>query len=172
MSEPLRTLEFGELLDSGFSLYRHNFTVFFATVLIPQLPLVLLWLALPVVAGAVGRDTVITLTSLLVMPYSLFATLLAYSALTYAVGMAYSGDAPALADSLGTGLRNGSPAITSSTAPRIIAVSLQAAARPAGTRENASQVRPARSLGQRARAYRLRGVGRRCSVLPRRQDLR
>jgi hypothetical protein len=109
MSEPLRTLEFGELLDSGFSLYRHNFTVFFATALVPQLPLVVLWLALPVVAGAVGSDTVMTLTSLLVMPYSLFATLLVYSALTYAVGMAYSGHAPAVADSLGTGLRKWLP---------------------------------------------------------------
>jgi hypothetical protein len=42
-------------------------------------------------------------------PVRAFATLLVYSALTYAVGMAYSGAAPAVGDSLGTGLRKWLP---------------------------------------------------------------
>lgn len=54
----IRPLSVGEILDGAFTLYRRHFGEFFLAALLPQLPLIALWLAWgPVMSGAVGAET-------------------------------------------------------------------------------------------------------------------
>lgn len=55
----LRPLSVGEILDGAFTLYRRHFGEFFLAALLPQLPLVVLWLVWgPLVGGAAaGTET-------------------------------------------------------------------------------------------------------------------
>lgn len=51
----IRPLSVGEILDGAFTLYRRHFGEFFLAALLPQLPLVVLWLVWgPMVGGVVG----------------------------------------------------------------------------------------------------------------------
>jgi hypothetical protein len=99
-----RAFSFGELLDAAFTLYRNNFVVFFGTALVPQLPLIVFWLLLPLLFGAVLPGNVEGLASLLTTPYSLFATVLMYGAVTHAAARAYAGEDVSIGESLVRGL--------------------------------------------------------------------
>ena|SRR5688572_14453418 len=103
MTNVLRPLSFSEVLDISFDLYRSNFAVMFGMTLVPQIPVILFWLAAPLL---VGNDIeTLQLASLLIMPYSLLVLVLLMGALTDAAGRAYSGDRPTIGGSLGRGVR-------------------------------------------------------------------
>lgn len=100
-----RPFSFGELLDGAFTLYRRNFVAFFGAALLPQVPLVLYWLAAPLwsptnLADASAFDP----ATLLILPYNFFASFLVLGALTHAAGEAYAGSTPTIGDSLRRGL--------------------------------------------------------------------
>ena len=103
MTNMLRPLSIGEILDTSFDLYRSNFAVMFGMTLVPQIPVILFWLAAPLL---VGNDIeTLQLTSLLIMPYSLLVLVLLMASLTDAAGRAYSGERPTIGGSLGRGVR-------------------------------------------------------------------
>lgn len=106
MTVPMRSLTFGELLDGSFTLLRRHFSTFFLTALAPQLPLLLLWLALPMFAGGgADVDAVLGGVTVMIMPYSLLATAFLFGALTHAAAVAYAGEEPTVGAALGRGLR-------------------------------------------------------------------
>jgi hypothetical protein len=103
MTNVLRPLSFGEVLDTSFDLYRGNFAALFGMTLVPQIPVVLFWLAAPLL---VGNDLgSLQIASLLIMPYSILVFVLLMGALTHATGRAYAGERPTIGGSLGQGLR-------------------------------------------------------------------
>ena len=103
MSNVLRPLTFGEVLDNSFDLYRGNFAVLFGMTLVPQIPTVLFWLAAPLL---VGNDIgAMQIASLFIAPYSILVFVLLMGALTDATGRAYAGERPTIGGSLGRGLR-------------------------------------------------------------------
>lgn len=104
MNVPMRPLDFGEVLDGAFTLLRRNFSTFFGVAFLPQVPLVALWLLMPLFFGASDPDTVVGAVSLLMTPYSLFVMVLTMGALTYAAGAAYAGEVPGIGGSLKRGL--------------------------------------------------------------------
>lgn len=106
MQETLRPLGFGETLDGAFTLLRRNFSVFFGTTLVPQIPILLFWLLAPAMLGPVeAGSTYPEAASLLLSPYSLFAMIVVMGALTHAAAEAYQGERPSIRESLGRGLR-------------------------------------------------------------------
>jgi hypothetical protein len=106
MQESIRPLGFGETLDGAFTLLRRHFSVFFATALVPQLPVILFWLVGPAVIGPVENgSTYLEAASLLLSPYSLFVAILVMGALTHAAAAAYKGAQPGVGASLKRGLR-------------------------------------------------------------------
>jgi hypothetical protein len=106
MHETMRPLGFGETLDGAFTLLRRNFSVFFGTALLPQIPVILFWLIAPALLGPVAEGSVVLeAASLLFAPYSLFVAILVMGALTHAAGAAYEGERPRIGASLGRGLR-------------------------------------------------------------------
>jgi hypothetical protein len=105
MATVLRSFTTGELLDGGFTIYRRNFLAFFAAALIPQVPIIVLWLVLPAFIGTgSAAQGAIQAASLLVLPYSLLAIALSAAALTYATARAYSGADVSAGDALRQGL--------------------------------------------------------------------
>ena len=103
MTNVLRPLSFSEVLDTSFDLYRGNFAVMFGLTLVPQIPVILFWLAAPLL---VGNDIeTMQLASLLIMPYSLLVMVLLMASLTDAAGRAYGGERPTIGGSLGRGVR-------------------------------------------------------------------
>lgn len=106
MHDIMRPLGFGETLDGAFTLLRRNFATFFAIALLPQLPLILFWLIGPAVVGPMAEGSLaLQAASVLLSPYSLFATLLLMGALTHAAALAYGGEQAGIGASLGRGLR-------------------------------------------------------------------
>ena len=103
MMNVLRPLSFGEVLDTTFDLYRSNFAAMFGMTLVPQIPVIVFWLAAPLL---VGNDIEsLQLASLLILPYSLLVFVLLMGSLTDAAGRAYSGERPTIGSSLGRGVR-------------------------------------------------------------------
>jgi hypothetical protein len=106
MQETMRPLGFGETLDGAFTLLRRNFSAFFGIALLPQVPLILFWLVVPAVLAGIADAGILESASLLLLPYTLFATLLVMAALTDAAGIAYRGERPSIGASLRQGLRH------------------------------------------------------------------
>jgi|SRR5688572_1582041 len=104
MPARLRPFSVGELLDGAFSLYRRNFISFFAIALIPQVPLILLWLALPFIASS-GGEAVITSTTAVSLPYSSFVAVLIWAALVFGSMRGYEGTEVSASEALRVGLR-------------------------------------------------------------------
>lgn len=106
MAQAPRPLGFGEILDGSFTLYRRNFTTFFGAALTPHLPLVIFWLLAPLFLGGVADAGVfMEVVPILLLPYSVAATLLVMGALTSGFAEAYGGGLPVLGGMLGHGLR-------------------------------------------------------------------
>lgn len=106
MSVPqLRPLDFGEILDGAFTLYRRHFFVLFATTLIPFVPMGVLsgrWLSTAAVfdpAAAAPMTALSALTGIVGM----VATMFILGALSYQLSEAYSGGPV----TVGAGLRRG-----------------------------------------------------------------
>jgi hypothetical protein len=100
----LRPFGFGELLDGSFTLYRRHFIAFFGTALIPQLPLVLLYLVVPSITIPSSGLVAPGAAELLILPYNLFAVVLVWAALTHGVWEAFSGAVPSIGRMLRAGL--------------------------------------------------------------------
>jgi hypothetical protein len=109
LAVPMRALSFEQILDNAFSLYGRNFAPLFGMTLVPQLPIALFWLLLPVLMPGTTVESM-TMMSLLLAPYSLFAAVLTFNALTYAGAEAREGRRPAIGESLKAGLRRWLPA--------------------------------------------------------------
>lgn len=105
MTSLLRPFTVGELLDGAFSLYRRNFSSFFVTSFVPQIPLIMLWLALPIFAGAGDPDAAVQATTLLSMPYSWIAAGFIACALVFASIQALQGAPVSAGEALKVGLR-------------------------------------------------------------------
>jgi hypothetical protein len=103
MNHPtLRPLTFGEILDGAFSLYRRNFTTFFATALLPFVPLIPVWLVL----GMIGAtENVLRIVQAVLLPYSLFAHVLVWGALTRQAADVYQGEHLSIGAGFSAGLR-------------------------------------------------------------------
>src|SRR5687767_14239909 len=101
----LRPFSVGELLDGAFSLYRRNFISFFAIALVPYVPMILVWLLLPVFAGA-DEEALINSTTILSLPYSSLAGILIWASLVYGSMRAYEDADVAAGEALKVGLRN------------------------------------------------------------------
>lgn len=101
-----RSFTFGGILDGAFTLYRRNFVTFFGAAFVPQIPVVVFWLAAPLwmAPGAAGGVPDSTLAGILLFPYSVFAMFLTLGAVTHAGGEAYAGRAAGLGESLRRGL--------------------------------------------------------------------
>ena len=104
MTALLRPFTVGELLDGAFSLYRRNFISFFAAGLMPNVPLILLWLALPVFAGSGGQELVDS-TTVLSLPYSSLSGVLIWAALVHATMRSYEGAQVSASEALVAGFR-------------------------------------------------------------------
>lgn len=103
MAQPdLRPLGIGEILDGAFTLYRRNFATFFATAVIPQLPVIAFWTLVPPTAlsDPEQADALSGAMFGVLYPYSTIATLLVWGALTHQVAEAYAGGR-------GAGIREG-----------------------------------------------------------------
>lgn len=106
MHETMRPLGFGETLDGAFTLLRRNFTVLFSTALLPQIPLILFWLFVPTLIGPMADGAMyLQASSMLLLPYTLFASILVMGALTHAAAAAYRGERPRIGAALVRGLR-------------------------------------------------------------------
>ncbi|MBR9989230.1 MAG: hypothetical protein KFH98_05700 [Gemmatimonadetes bacterium] len=122
MHETMRPLGFGETLDGAFTLLRRNFSAFFGIALLPQIPVILFWFIVPLLlAGAADLDAM-QAASLLLMPYSLFATMLVMASLTDAAGVAYGGEEPGIGGSLRRGLRRWLPIAVVSVVTTILMI--------------------------------------------------
>lgn len=93
----LRPLEFGEILDGAFTLYRRHFTTFFLTALLPMVPIVIAWIGILAAtsgASAIDAQGVYGAASLLVLPYNFFVSMLIWGALVHqtAAGHTAEGD--------------------------------------------------------------------------------
>lgn len=101
-----RPLSVGDILDGSFTLYRRNFAAFLAIALIPQLPLLVMWLTVPALLG--GSETggpAVDMLALLATPYSLVATTVVWAGLAFATMRAYEGVGPKSGEALMTGLK-------------------------------------------------------------------
>lgn len=104
MSAPrLRPLDFGEILDVAFTLYRRHFGTFFVTALLPNLPIAAFWMYLGSVAGsgAGAAEEVSALAgvgALLMAPYSAIAAIVVWAALVHQTSRAMTGGRVDLGD--------------------------------------------------------------------------
>jgi hypothetical protein len=87
----LRPLGFGEILDGAFSLYRRNFGSFYLTALLPNLPVALFWVLFGLLVASPGAVMAAGVLSIVMMPVTLAATLLAWAALAVQAESAYLG---------------------------------------------------------------------------------
>lgn len=98
MSAPrLRPLDFGEILDVAFTLYRRHFGTFFLTALLPNLPVAAFWMYLGSVvgSGAGAAEEVSALAgvgALLMVPYSAIAGVFVWAALVHQTSGAMTGE--------------------------------------------------------------------------------
>lgn len=103
---PARPFDFGELLDGSFALYRRNFSTLFGIGLLLQAPIVIYWLLVPLVVGPGEAGEVMTgVASILILPYSVFAAILAWAALTVGLWEGYAGGTPTIGTSLKAAFR-------------------------------------------------------------------
>lgn len=99
MSAPrLRPLDFGEILDLAFTLYRRHFGTFFLTALLPNVPVAAFWMYLGSVmgSGAGAAEEVSALAgmgALLMAPYSAVAAIFVWAALVHQTSRAMTGEA-------------------------------------------------------------------------------
>lgn len=107
----IRPLGVGEILDGAFTLYRRHFGEFFLAALLPQIPVILLWLAWgPLLGGAVaGAETLPWLAiggMVVFFPLLIVASILAYvvpaGAVTRLAADAYLGNPVSRAAALRT----------------------------------------------------------------------
>lgn len=110
----LRPLGFGEILDRAFAMYRNNFAGYFTTALLPFLPMVALWLVLGALAPAAGDlSAAASMVQLILVPYSVAATLLAWGAITYQADRKYHGGSASLGESYSAAARRFFPLLVS-----------------------------------------------------------
>lgn len=102
----LRPLGFGEILDDAFTLYRRNFTTFFATALVCVIPATLISRAFE---GAMISPQLATPAEaaalLLLVPVTMLLWSVLWGALTQETAEAYEGGQPALKRAYGRALR-------------------------------------------------------------------
>lgn len=104
----LRPLGLGEILDGAFTLYRRHFGQFFLAAFLPQIPVILLWLAWgPLLGSVVGGDadpTGILAGMAVFFPLLIVASIFAYifpaGALTRLAADAYLGNPVSRADAM------------------------------------------------------------------------
>jgi len=90
----LRPLNFGEILDGAFTLYRRHFSTMFLTTLIPFVPLLLYWAGFAAVVRTDAPEEIETATNLanlISIPLSLLPYFLVYGALIHQVARALEG---------------------------------------------------------------------------------
>ncbi|MBV9775142.1 MAG: hypothetical protein JO040_14410 [Gemmatimonadetes bacterium] len=90
----LRPLSFAEILDGAFSIYRRHFATLFTTMLIPMLPVALLWAGFGVLAGALSAEeaeTVANLFTMAMLPVSMLFNFFGTGALVWEVSQALQG---------------------------------------------------------------------------------
>lgn len=95
-----RAMGVGEILDTGFTLYRRHFLALFLIALLPRIPEILYWIGLTAFVPAESRD----IGGLLILPWSFFVTFLTLAALAAAAGAAWEGREPQVGASLREGL--------------------------------------------------------------------
>lgn len=92
----LRPLGVGEIVDGAFTLYRRHFHAFFTTALLPQLPLVAIWLLFMPIAAALGDDettaVVFLVFTILAWPAAIYAGVMPMASLTRMAADAYLGN--------------------------------------------------------------------------------
>lgn len=92
----LRPLDFGEILDGAFTLYRRHFSTMFLTALLPLIPLLLYWAGFAAVVRTDSPDEIesaTTLATVISYPLLLAASFLVYGALVHQVARALEGGA-------------------------------------------------------------------------------
>jgi hypothetical protein len=87
----LRPLSFGEVLDGAFTLYRRHFATFFVTALLPQLPVILIWIAYIAVAGGKLDPALQTAFTFGALPFVWLGAVLIDGALVQQSSAAYLG---------------------------------------------------------------------------------
>lgn len=119
----LRPLNFGEILDAAFTLYRRHFVTFAATALIPTGVMVLAFLLLggSYIAAMTSPDPEAMMggaalgSMMLVFLLAGVAFLVAYGALTHQAAQAYTGQPTSVGGGMRVGLR---------TAPRLLGATI------------------------------------------------
>ena len=120
----IRPLEFGEVLDGAFALYRRHFVDFFLTALIPLAPFGIFYARLmadgaafdPTAGDAMtGLAGALSLVSVLVM-------LVVFGALAHQAAQAYTGAEVSIGDGFGFGLRKTVPLMVTSIVSMIILI--------------------------------------------------
>jgi hypothetical protein len=110
----LRPLSFGEILDGAFVLYRRHLGTMFVATLVPFLPPVLFWLLVgAMIGGTSDLEGLSTAANLLLMPYSLLATVVVWGALMHLASRAYLGGEVSLGEGFRTALRRFLPLLVS-----------------------------------------------------------
>jgi hypothetical protein len=123
MTALLRPFTVGELLDGAFSLYRRNFSSLFAIALVPQIPLILLWLVLPTFAAGDNAQATVGAASLLSLPYSLAAAAAIWAGLVFASMRAFEGGTFSASDALKVAMRT-LPAVIVATIVAVLLITL------------------------------------------------
>jgi hypothetical protein len=100
--DQLRPLGFGEILDGAFTLYRRHFATFVLTALLPQTPVIAIYLMQAMLArpGAEGL-ALRAILSLLVLPFIAVGYALARAALVHEAASAFLGRPVSRSDSFG-----------------------------------------------------------------------
>lgn len=103
----LRPLEFGEILDTAFTLYREHFGTFFLAALLPALPVAFVYglVGLAMEPATTGQGSVIGMLGLLSWPYSLFVGVFVWGALVHGSSRALTGEPVSLGGAYGRALR-------------------------------------------------------------------
>lgn len=106
----LRPLDFGEILDVAFTLYRRHFSTFFLTALLPNLPIAAFWAYLGSVAGSGAgapeeMSALAGVGTVLMAPYSAVAAIVVWAALVHQTSRAMTGGAVSLGDGYRRALR-------------------------------------------------------------------
>lgn len=90
----LRPLDLGDILDGAFAIYRRHFSTLFVTMLIPLLPIAVLWAAFGVVVGVTGAadsENTLPAFNLAMVPVSVILSLIGTAAVTWEVSRAVEG---------------------------------------------------------------------------------
>lgn len=97
----LRPMDFGEILDTAFNLYRRHFGTFFLTALLPNVPVAAFWMYMGSVVGsgtgaAEEVSALAGVGTLLMAPYSALAAMFVWAALVHQSSRAMKGDSVSL----------------------------------------------------------------------------